>query len=213
VTKRSFRKKTKVLLAVVLPFVAVVVIASALFANPVERTEAAQPQAAASAAGGAMTSKAMFQKGLITDLIDGKPSTDTITVKRGQTITVPITMDHLSNTSEEKTVTLSDFHNPLRNFAPSAMQNLSDEEFEELIAHDSFVSGELPVNEYVSFSSPSLAIPSHASAPLIATVSIPEDFPDEMLGKRMTIAVAYELSPESPLVRGIAPSFDIVVVE
>lgn len=161
---------------------------------------------------GAMTAKQMFQKGLATDLIEGKPASDTIHVKRGETVTVPITMNHLSNTNQT-TITLSNFHNALRNFAPSTMTNLTDQELDEMIAKNVVIKGEIPVNDYVSFPSQPLQIPPNASAPLLMKISIPSNYPDEMLGKAITINAMYDIAPESVQIRGIAPSVDIVVIQ
>lgn len=203
-------KATKILVAVVLPAIAVAAFSSVLLSSQVTKTEATQSQPPPVT--GPMTAKQMFQQGLATDLIDGKPAINTVNLKRGETIVVPITMKHLSHTNDQA-ITLSNFHNTLRNFAPSALAGMTDQEFDEMIAASLVVKGELPVNDYVSFSEPSLTIPPSASAPLLMTISIPSDFPDEMLDKVMTVNVTYEINPASPQVRGIAPSVDIVVTQ
>jgi hypothetical protein len=205
------RNGRQILLVVVLPAIAIATFSLVLLSSQVLKTEAVQSQHTQIA--GAMTAKEMFQKGLATDLIDGKPASNMIRMMRGQTISVPITMNHLSHTNQT-TITLSNFHNTLRNFAPSAQGNLTDREFDQVIAKNSVVKGEIPVNDYVSFPSLPLSLPPNASAPLLLTISIPSNYPDEMLGKVVTVNAAYNIEPTTSVqIRAIAPSVDIVVTQ
>jgi hypothetical protein len=153
-----------------------------------------------------------FEKGYATDLIVGKIETDNISVKRGQTLEIPVTFEHLSNTSTSKDVTLTNFHNAFRNFAPSANEGLDDAEFMKLIRENESVRGEIKMEE-VTVSPSTVTISPKATTTVIMTVTVPQDLPVEMTGKSITIGLGFDISPESTEIRGVGPSVTLVVTE
>lgn len=178
--------------------------------NHLAKTEAVGVQTIPSP-DGPMTAKQMFNNGYATGLIVEKVEQNTISLKRGDTVSIPVTIEYLSNTGG-KEVTLTNFHNMFRNFAPSARNGLTDDQFENLVQNNRTIKGELPVDSYVKVTPGVVNLSPNSTATVTLTVSIPNDIPNEMLGKSITLGFGYDMAPLTPEIRGQTASITILVV-
>lgn len=117
--------------------------------------------------------KEMFARGIYQHLVETRFDMKTVDVRRGQSITVPFTIDHHSHVWWEP-VTLKNFQNRLANYFPA---------YEEI-----------SVDSYLSYSPSSLVLQSNTSAQGFVKISLPANLPDGMLNQTAKITASFNAS-------------------
>ncbi|MFY3740780.1 MAG: hypothetical protein HMLIMOIP_001224 [Candidatus Nitrosomirales archaeon] len=201
----------KKVFAAMLPATVIGIIAIALLTSNLNDTQAQsvnqQPQVSA----GAKTPKQLFEEGSAAHYIKSSITPSTISIKRGATITVDITIENSSHVKDES-VTLSNFHNAVRNFAPSAHAGLTDEQFDDLVAQGVPIHGEISVNDFITISPTTLTVAANSKASISMKISIPNNIPDEMLYKTIQITPAFDADLQYPSVVGKSSGITVEVL-
>lgn len=203
----STRKK---LLVAMLPAVVVMAIGMVLLSGDSAKSEALQPQAVQSHIGAALA-KTRFANGELTDYIVETIAPNNIQLHRGESTTVNITLEHKTNGSGHA-VTLTNFHNTVRNFGPSAKAGISEEQFEDSVANspNALIKGEVPSQGTLTITPASVRMEPDSTATLTMQISLPKDIPDEMVGKSIYLTASYDISPFDAQTTG---KIDTLVIE
>jgi hypothetical protein len=114
----------------------------------------------------------MFARGIYQHLVETRFDVEAIDVRRGESITVPFTVEHLSHVWWEP-ATAKNFRNKFANYSPSGE--------------------EVPADKYLRYSPPSILIPSNSSARGSVMIAIPSDISDEMIGETIKITASFDL--------------------
>lgn len=203
----------KILAGAMLPVIALAAVATVLFViSQPTSTEAAESQTIPSR-GGPLSAKQMFEKGYATNLVVAKIEQGEVQVKRGETVNIPVTIQHLSNSQDSSAVVLTNFHNMFRNFAPSANAGLTDEEFSERILNNPMIDGEVRMDDRVKVTPSAVTLEPNSIKTVNMFVTVPKDLPSEMTNKSITIGLGYDVEPRTSQIRTVTPSISIVVVE
>ncbi len=207
----EFNKKH--ILVAILPAIAISAIAIVLLTSESAKTEAVQPQSIPSQIGGALA-KTRFANGELTDYIVETISPNNISLHRGESTTVYINLEHKTN-GNGHAVTLTNFHNTVRNFGPSARANISDEQFEDAVGNspNALIRGEVPTQGILTITPDSVRIEPDSNATLTMHVSLPKNIPDEMVGKSIYLTANYDINPLDSQTTGKIDTLVIEVLE
>jgi hypothetical protein len=155
--------------------------------------------------------KDRFANGEISDYIVQTFEPNNIVLKRGESTTVMMKLEHKTNGNGQDVV-LTNFHNDVRNFGPSAREGISDEEFEDLITDSpaTLVRGEVSMQGMAYVSSPELKLAPDSVKTIEMTISLPSYIADEMVGKSIYVNANFDIIPEDP---SVVASQDTLVIE
>ncbi len=152
-------------LLIALPVIAVVVVLVILKAGSAPSNIAEQKPLANES----LTTLEMFERGILTHVIETRFEGSVVEIRRGETAEIPFTIIHHSHVWWEP-VTVKDFYNRFANYSPS---------------------GQEIVITSVSYSPTSVFLWGNESETATMRVSIPEAMPDEMLNRTVIIMASF----------------------
>jgi hypothetical protein len=137
-----------------------------------------------------------FSKGILKYYVMQELPASTAVLKRGTTITIPEVIKFWSKIPGQ-VVTLTNFRSDERDFGPGAGAGLTDEQFDQEINQGIPIVKEIPVRDYFSVSPTSVIIAANSTATVYVNVSIPSDYPDNMLHNALPIGIAFDTNLDS----------------
>ncbi|GEM_PF-4145676 len=161
------------------------------------------------------TVKQKFNEGFISHFVSSYANIQTVEMKRGETLVVPITIQHLSKNLNES-VTVGNFHNEVRNFMPSAYKGMTSQQFLDYIENannaGSILPGEINVNNFITFSQPSVTLIPNSTGTVLLTISLPANLPDETVGRSLEIGLGYDIQSHNLSIAGSAGIVTVKVI-
>jgi hypothetical protein len=154
---------------------AIVLASVALMVTIIDITESNPSYCDTSIAGVTTSPEKAFEVGCIRHLVQITTDQSVIEVKRGMSVTIPITISHQANRPFQP-ITLSNFHDPLIHYPPKCRMDYCI----------------IPVNDFISVSPSSITVSPNSSEEVMLTVSIPRNIDERLLDKTLGISITVE---------------------